>query len=1051
MTDIVGSTAQWELAPEAMHAALDEHDQAIAAIVESSGGRFLRHRGEGDSTFSTFDNPDLAVAAAAAILQRIRTAVWPGAVSINIRAAVYTGSVIDRDGEYFGATINRAARLRSKADRGQALVGGLTAELTRDLLPEAITLTRVGMLQLQDIPELEEAFLLIDASAVEADPLDQPAIPAEGRRRWAVLPVPLRSAATTFTGRSADLETLMTAFRSARKGRGGVVFIGGDPGIGKTRLTAEFARRALLDGAIVGFGRADPERGIPYRSFVDALTDLVAIAPEALLASYVQSFGGELTRIVPLLARRIADVPPPSSADPDTERHRLFDAVRGLLEHLAIDGPVVLLLDDLHDAGSEAVHLTRFLLDEAAKLPLLIVSTYRDGEVDRSSPLAKLFTHGQRLPHVTNHTLTGLDRTELSAMIHELLPVHSGRDDLALALVTETAGNPLFTIELLRTMASTGSAHIAAAIADTETVSEVIGRRVERLGPDATQLLTTAAVIGHTFDLNLVARVLTIDDGLALDFIEAAADAHLVVDGTEPGRFAFAHGLIPSVLVSTLNRTRRARLHLAVADVIDADGRSPGTVGSEGLARHLVAAGPLAEAQRVITAATAAADQALAQLAPEHAADWYRSAVDRSDPGSRQHIELSIALGAAERQAGLRQFRTTLLDASKAAVASKHHDLLLASVIANHRGLRSRTFFVDHERVEMLNEAIGGCEGDSADKARALAALAAELTHHPDAAARQAYSDEALAITRRLGDAAATCEVLGTRLDTELPPDASNRLDEIYELIRLSEERDDRRSLTYGLLALSQTRLQIGDIDGHDAAITRAHQARALVRDPFIDWRLASHDAYRAVLRGDLETAEHAARECYTVAKRGGQPDAESVLASHLLLIREAQGRLGELLDAQRRAVEIVPDSAALRTVFAFVLAATGDVEGANAELDRFVSDHDRVVITRDMMRLMALAYLGRAAARTGHIEVARLVYAEVEPSAEQVVWSGSCALGPAAQILAETALTLGDVDAARRHAGFALDLSRRMQCPIWSDQALDVEKLARQAMVTHD
>jgi hypothetical protein len=475
---------------------------------------------------------------------------------------------------------------------------------------------------------------------------------------------------------------------------------------------------------------------------------------------------------------------------------------------------------------------------------------------------------------------------------------------------------------------------------------------------------------------------------------------------------------------------------------------SDGESSIDALARHLVAAGPIADGSRTVTAARRAGARAVAQLAPEQAADWFAAALDRSDPGSRTHTELIIDLGSAQRQAGVPEFRSNLLEASRAALVSGDNDLLLASVVANHRGVRARTFFVDHERVEMLRKAIARCQLESADKARALAALASELTHHPDQADRQAYSDAALELARRLGDDKALCEVLATRIDTMLPANFEPRLAEIDELVNVAERCGDDRYLSYGLLSHGQTCLQIGDIDGHDADIARAKRVSATIRDPFISWRLASHDTYRVAMLGDLERTEQAANECYAVAKRGGQPDAASVRASHLLVIRDAQGRLGELVEAQRKATDAVPDSGALRTVLAFVLAEAGHVAEARTELDRFVAiGPDRVEVVRDLMWMMAMGYLGRAAARVGHIGVARLVHSELEPWSAQVVWSGSIALGPVAQVLARTSLVTEQPDLALMHARAALATSRRMRCPLWIVEALEAEALALAAL----
>ncbi len=829
-----------------------------------------------------------------------------------------------------------------------------------------------------------------------------------------------------------------------------MVFLGGDPGIGKTRLTAELARRVRLEGGIVAFGRADPEQGLPYRTYVDSFSDVVAHAPEPLLDGYVDAYGGELSRIVPVLARRVPWLPAPAAGDPGTERHRLFDAARGLLEHLATEGPVLLILDDLHDAGAETIHLTRYLVDEAAKLPVVIVATYRDGEVEADSDLGRLLTHARRAKHVTMTVLPGLQAGDLTGLVGELLPDRSDRDELTAQLSEETGGNPLFTIELLRTLAAEPPLEGATALPTTDTVRDVIGRRVERLGPAAGEALTMAAIVGREFDLSLVARALGAEEDGVLVSFERAVAAHLVVDGATPGSFVFAHGLVPHVLEGSLTATRRARAHLAAADAIEALWGTDGVTFIDAVARHLVAAGPLADAPRTVAAARRAGDQAMAHLAPEQAAHSYADALARAEGNER--IELLIALGTAQRQAGLRAFRETLLDASRLAMSAGEHDLLLAAVLANNRGDRARTFFVDQERVEMLRAAIDtGADADSPQRARALALLALEMSHDADWQARLARSDAALAMARRLGDGPTLCDVLRLRFEAiRLPETVATRLVETHELVETAQAVGDPVQLAFGLLWRARVCLELGDVAGLDENVARAAEVAANIREPFIRWNLAAHGSYRAVMRGDLVAAEGAAVECYGIARRDGQPDADAVLASHLLVIRDAQGRLAEHVDALRRAVAAVPDSGSLRAVLIFVLAETGAEEEAVAELDAMAATGFATIV-RDLIWMTSMYYLARAASRVGHDAVARLVHDALEPWADQVVWSGSTAHGPVAQLLSITALVMGDADGALGDARAALAASQRMDCPLWAVEALEAEAVALAATGSDD
>ena len=149
LTDIEGSTAAWEADTDAMAAALARHDEIVEQVVTFRGGRLIKTRGEGDATFSVFDRPSGAAAAAIELQEAIRREPWPLVDPMRIRVALHTGEVEFRDGDYFGRAVNRAARLRSLATGGQILCSGATAELVIDSLADDVVLTDLGMRQLK--------------------------------------------------------------------------------------------------------------------------------------------------------------------------------------------------------------------------------------------------------------------------------------------------------------------------------------------------------------------------------------------------------------------------------------------------------------------------------------------------------------------------------------------------------------------------------------------------------------------------------------------------------------------------------------------------------------------------------------------------------------------------------------------------------------------------------------------------------------------------------------------------------------------------------------
>jgi predicted ATPase/class 3 adenylate cyclase len=234
LTDIVGSVSLWERDPDGMGKAVAYHDAIINREVIAAGGRLVRSKGEGDSTFSVFTHPVDAVAAAVAIQSAVATGRWPSATPLGVRTGVHTGDAETRDGDWYGPAVNRAARLRALADRGQTLLSGVTAGLVGDQLPDGVCLHYRGRRVLRGIDRPEEVWELVAAD----DPrLARPTAERVGG---------LRGAQTRFFGRAADLDHLVQLVEAER-----LVTLTGPGGCGKTRLAMELTRNATGRGEVV--------------------------------------------------------------------------------------------------------------------------------------------------------------------------------------------------------------------------------------------------------------------------------------------------------------------------------------------------------------------------------------------------------------------------------------------------------------------------------------------------------------------------------------------------------------------------------------------------------------------------------------------------------------------------------------------------------------------------------------------------------------------------------------------------------------------------------
>ena len=262
-------------------------------------------------------------------------------------------------------------------------------------------------------------------------------------------------------------------------------------------------------------------------------------------------------------------------AGAETERYLLFEAVSALLSSMSSESPIVIVLDDLHWADAASLDLLRHLVVTAAGLRVAVVATHRQLDVSGGHPLTALLAELHREPAVTRVSLGGLADGEVMELIEVAAGFELPPEGIALAhtLCRETDGNPFFTVELLRHLADTGVLQLEAGgryalVGDVEELSlptsvrEVIADRTARLGNEPLRVLSTAAVIGHEFDLDVLTAATEIDEDRLIEILERAATVALVTESSEsPGRFRFVHALISHTLYQDLGPTRRQRTH----------------------------------------------------------------------------------------------------------------------------------------------------------------------------------------------------------------------------------------------------------------------------------------------------------------------------------------------------------------------------------------------------------------------------------------------------------------------------------------------------------
>lgn len=711
LTDIEGSTAAWEAEAGAMAVALARHDELIEHVVTSRGGRLIKTRGEGDATFSVFERPSAAASAAVELQDAIAHEPWALRQPIRVRVALHTGEVELRDGDYFGRAVNRVARLRSLAEGGQILCSGATAELVIDSLADDVVLTDLGMRQLRNLARPEHVFELRletterrPQSPAAETPMERPALPAV-----LVGPGP-------FVGRGRELEGLLSAWQSALTGGVRTVLIAGEPGVGKTRLAGEWSQRAHEMGAVVLYGRCDEDLGAPYQPFAEALRALVP----CMGAERLRGLRGveALLALVPGLADVVPDLAPPAHADPDTERYALFDAVVALLEIASASAPVLLILDDLHWAAKPTLLLLRHLLRFGDHARVQIVGTYRSTDLDRSHPLAAMLVDLHRDGTANRLNLGGLDEDDVTTYVTE-----AGYDDeeLAHALASVTGGNPFFLIEALRHVDESGGVWDQSTL--PQGVREAVSRRLSRLPVETNKALAAAAVVGSRFSLELVEQVVGND---LIDAFDEARNAGIVIE--EPGgNYRFNHALVRQSLLAELASVRRMRLHQRIATTLETMPGADDELLAE-LAHHYFECAWAGNAAKAVLYCRRAADQAMARLAYEGAADLYRHALhaleelddelpDRDDQAAELLVarcEALLAAGDVTSAAGaVSQLRAATVDSARLAAWATCFDGQLSMLI-------------HPERLDEVEAALGAAAAKLAEKEDA----AGEATAH---------------------------------------------------------------------------------------------------------------------------------------------------------------------------------------------------------------------------------------------------------------------------------------------------------------------------------
>jgi tetratricopeptide (TPR) repeat protein len=555
-----------------------------------------------------------------------------------------------------------------------------------------------------------------------------------------------RVASPTFVGRVEELELLEAARRRAAEGEPAVVLVGGEAGVGKTRVVAELADRCA-DGTRVLAGGCIPvgDGGLAYAPIVEALRTLVAEVGAAAVRELVGPSWPELARLLPALGAPDRGGPPGAAA-----QARLFELVLGLLGRLGEQVPLVLVIEDVHWADQSTRDLLAFLVRNLRRERLLLVVTYRNDEPgqQRLGPYLAVLDRGGPVQRLE---LPRLDRGQTAAQLTGILGAVPAVD-LVEGVFARSEGNPFFTEELLAVVRS-GSRQLPA------TLRDLLRGRVNALPEPARQVLAVVAVAGRPVPHRLLAAVADLDDRQLIEASRAAVASQLLTTGPGQDSYDVRHALLREVIEADLLPGERARLHTALAHTI-ADLLGSGQLDWTGsvaevavhwnLARNLpkalewsVRAGIEADAMHAYTEALGHYERAL-EL-------WYRIA-DADDRAGLDHAEVLQRAAQDARISGDNRRAVVFIDMALAMV-DPAVEPIRAGLLHERRG-EYLMFAQDLDsRFEALREAVRliPTTPPSEERARVLASLAEALSLAGREEEAGVVSQEAITIARQVG------------------------------------------------------------------------------------------------------------------------------------------------------------------------------------------------------------------------------------------------------------------------------------------------------------
>lgn len=722
------------------------------------------------------------------------------------------------------------------------------------------------------------------------------------------LPPDIPGGGPTLIGRAEQLARFEAIWAAVMDGNRQVVLVGGEPGIGKTRLAAEVATTVHAHGAAVLWGRSTAELDVPYGPFAVALDRLLAGGPAGAMAPVLGDAAPWLLRLTPQVNRHRPDLGEPTATERD-QRLPMFDAVLDLLLAMAARRPVVVVLEDLQWATAPTRDLLVHLVQSTARAHLLFVVTHRTTAPDRNDDLTYVMADLYRHDGVTRIDLSGLATEDVADYLVREAGMPKARAlPSAAVLRDQTGGNPFFIRELWRDLAAEGGIEVlrSTTFRAPASVRDTLARRLGGLPAAHAEVIELAAVAGGSVDLAILLDADTHPRDVTLAAVDTGVGAGLLTpEEGSPGHYRFPHALARQAVLDRLPPSRSARHHVTIARALERRGAQTAEVLAQ-LAHHYDRGQALGYADEAVHYLARAADHATRSVAHDEAARLRSRAADIAAATGQARDDLRFAAARSWMLSGdfghARQLYERLAD------STDPDDRLRAAIGFEEASWRPS--LPGDRAVELLAGALRRRPSDAEDAlyVHALANLGRALSFTGDGARATAVGERALELARRIDDdelvAHALRGTLWRGMTAELAPVLLERAVELSALGTALADDEHLGPAAFFRSVLGYLQGLPDEWMAGDEDLARASRTGG---QPFYRYMAACCRYARQYVRGDLAAA---AATVETLDELGAEfgPDATDgsfgVQSFMLHRVTGAVDAVRPLVDASARAEE---------------------------------------------------------------------------------------------------------------------------------------------------